>query len=119
MNTRKLVVGFSLVMLPLAACSRDPQAAAREHLEKGEKLLAEQNVSAAIIEYRRAVQEDPRLGKARLRLGDAYAQTGDGANALREYARAAELLPEDSDAQLKAGRFMLLAGQYPDARAVG
>jgi putative PEP-CTERM system TPR-repeat lipoprotein len=119
MNNRKLIFAICVVLVPLAACSKDPQAAAREHLEKGEHLRAQNNVSGAIIEYRRAVQEDPRLGTARLRLGDAYAQTGDSANALREYARAAELLPEDNDAQLKAGRYMLLAGQYADARATG
>ena len=37
-------------------------------------------------------------------------QNGDGPNALREYVRAAELLPDDEDAQLKAAKFMLLAG---------
>ena len=54
---------------------------------------------------------------ARLRLADAYAQNGDGPNALREYVRAAELLPDNEEAQLKAGNFMLMAGQFADARA--
>ena len=34
-------------------------------------------------------------------------QTGDPANALREYVRAAELLPEDKAAQLKAANFIV------------
>src|SRR6185436_2703220 len=72
-----------------------------------------------IIEYRRAIQADPRLGQARLRLGDAYMTNGDGPNALREYVRAAELLPEDQTAQLKAARLMLLASQFTDAKALG
>ena len=58
------------------------------------------------------------LGPARLQLAHAYASTGDGTNALREYARAAELMPEDDAAQIKAGNFMLLAGQYADAQGV-
>ena len=35
---------------------------------------------------------------------------------MREYVRAAELLPEDSAAQLKAGNFMLENGLYQDAQ---
>ena len=86
---------------------------------RAKSIFAEKRVNEAIIEYRRAIQADPRLGQARLKLGDAYVQNGDGANALREYVRAAELLPDDQDAQLKAAKFMLLAGQFPDAKAAG
>jgi len=108
-----------LLLAVLVACKSDPQATARDAFAKGEKHFAEKRVNEAIIEYRRAIQADPRLGQARLKLGDAYSQTGDGPNALREYVRAAELLPDDQDAQLKAAKFMLLAGQYQDAKAVG
>ena len=84
-----------------------------------EKRLKPKKLPEAIIEYRRAVQSDPRLGQARLRLAEAYAETGEPVNALREFARAAELLPEDKDAQIKAGNFMLLAGLYQDAKGLG
>ena len=117
MNSKLPAIG--LLLVSLSACKSDPQATAREHFEKGEKQLADKKVAEAIIEYRRAIQADPRLGQARLRLADAYVQTGDGANALREYVRAAELLPDDSDAQIKAGNFMLAAGRFADAQGVG
>ena len=106
-----LAIGF-------AACSSDPQADALEYLEKGNQQVARKQYPEAIIEYRRAVQADPRLGQARLQLAFAYAASGDGVNALREYVRAADLLPEDRDAQAKAGTFMLLAGQFQDAQAL-
>ena len=60
----------------------------------GNQQLVKQQYPAAIIEYRRAVQADPRMGPARLQLAQTYASTGDGRDALREYARAAELMPE-------------------------
>src|SRR5687767_6982830 len=104
--------------IPLVACKSDPQATAREHLEKGDTQLTRKRYPEAIIEYRRAVQADPRLGRARLQLAFAYASTGDGGNALREYARAAELLPDDDDAQAQAGSFMLMAGRFQDAEAL-
>jgi putative PEP-CTERM system TPR-repeat lipoprotein len=102
----------------LTGCSGDPQAEAREYLERGNRQASAKQFAAAIIEYRRAVQADPRLGEARLQLAHAYASTGDGANALREYVRAADLLPENDDAQRRAGAFMLLAGQFTDAEGL-
>lgn len=121
MRNRKLVsaIGLLVGLSGLSACSSDPQATAREHFERGEQQQAQNKLNEAIIEYRRAIQADPRLGQARLRLGDAYFQNGDGPNALREYVRAAELLPEDHEVQIKAAKLMLAAGQFTDARGIG
>ncbi len=108
----------ALLTVALGACKSDPQATAREHLEKGKQQALQQKYPEAIIEYRRAVQSDPRLGEARLELALAYAKTGDGVNALREYVRAADLLPDRKDAQEKAGAFMLMANQFQDAQGL-
>jgi Flp pilus assembly protein TadD len=112
------VVLVASLAATLAACKSDPKVVAQKALEKGNEHLAQQKVPEAIIEYRRAVQADPRLGEARLKLATAYASTGDGVNALREYVRAADLLPDDHAAQTKAGAFMLFAGQFNDAQAL-
>jgi tetratricopeptide (TPR) repeat protein len=119
MSNLKFVSVICLMVATLSACSSDPQATAREHFERGEQQQAQNKINEAIIEYRRAIQSDPRLGPARLRLADAYVQNGDRGNALREYVRAAELLPDDEDVQLKAGKMMLMAGQFADARGLG
>jgi len=118
--TRRLFIPIfaALLAAPLTACKGDPQQTARRALERGNQHLAQNKMPEAIIEYRRAVQADPRLGVARLKLADAYASSGDGMNALREYVRAADLLPEDKEAQQKAGAFMLLANQFNDAQAL-
>ena len=107
-----------LATAALSACSKDPQAVAKEALDKGNQHAQNNKYPEAIIEYRRAVQSDPRLGEARLKLAYAYASTGDGINALREYVRAADLLPENKEAQQRAGAFMLLAGQFNDAQGL-
>jgi tetratricopeptide (TPR) repeat protein len=119
MNKRTLLPVIALLLTFLAACKSDPQATAREAFEKAEQHFEQKRLPEAIIEYRRAIQADPRMGQARLRLGDAYLQNGEGSNALREYIRAAELLPENDDAQTKAGRLLLVTGQFADARSIG
>jgi putative PEP-CTERM system TPR-repeat lipoprotein len=117
---RRLSVAITAVVLSaaLGACKGDPQAEARQHLDNGNQQAEARRFPEAIIEYRRAVQADPRLGEARLQLAHAYASTGDGVNAMREYVRAADLLPENTDAQQRAGTFMLLAGQFQDAQGL-
>lgn len=113
-------LAITVVMLSaaLGACKGDPQAEARQHLDKGNQQASAKRFAEAIIEYRRAVQADPRLGEARLQLAHAYATTGDGLNAMREYVRAADLLPENVDAQRRAGTFMLLSNQFQDAQGL-
>ena len=61
------------------------------------------------------MRQDPRFGEARFKLAEAYTQEGDWKRAGREYIRAADLLPKDVQAQLKAGRYLLFARQFQDA----
>jgi tetratricopeptide (TPR) repeat protein len=101
----------------MGACSKDPEVAKREYLRSGDRYASEKKFREAIVEYRNAIQQDPRYGEARLKLGDSYVEVGDVANAYREYLRAADLLPDNFEAQLKAGELLLMAEQYEDARA--
>jgi Tfp pilus assembly protein PilF len=114
-RTSLLALSLSLT---IAACTRDPDARKRANVANGDEYLAKQQAAEAIIEYRKAIQIDPKFGEGRLKLATAYASVGDGPNALREYARAADLLPDDSDAQIKAGAFMLMANQFHEAQAL-
>jgi putative PEP-CTERM system TPR-repeat lipoprotein len=97
------------------ACSRgrpDPAA----HIAAGDRYLAEEKFGEAVVEYRNAVGADDRSGEARFKLAEAYARVGDGQNAYREYIRAADLLPDDVQAQVKAGTFLAMSGQFEDAK---
>jgi tetratricopeptide (TPR) repeat protein len=97
------------------ACS-NPEAAKREYFESGNKFAAEGNLSEAILQYRNALQLDPRFGEARWQMGLAYEQQRSPA-ALGEFIRAADLMPERTDVQLKAGTYLLVAGRFEDANA--
>jgi tetratricopeptide (TPR) repeat protein len=85
-------------------------------MESGDRYLAEGQLPEAIIEYRNAVEQDPRAGDVRAKLADTYARAGDGVNAIQEYVRAADLSPDDSAIAMKAGGLLLLAGRYDDAK---
>ena len=97
-----------------AACSR---ATADEHLQRADNFRQQDLLQEAIIEYRSALLIDPQRGDIRLKLADAHLENRNSSGALREYVRAADLLPADKTAQLKAGSLLLMAGAFEDAQA--
>lgn len=106
-----------LQVAAIAACSTDKSARARQHVVAGDKFASEKKLREAVVEYRNAVQLDPLFGDARVKLATTYEKIGDGGNALREYVRAADLLPSDISLQLKVGGYLIGAGKVDDALA--
>jgi putative PEP-CTERM system TPR-repeat lipoprotein len=99
----------------LAACSTDPAIRKQRFLDSGNAYAKAGKVREAIVEYRNAVQIDPRFAEARVKLAAAYAGIGDSRNALSEYVRAADLLPNRADVQVTAGSYLLAAKQMDAA----
>ena len=111
---------FTTILLAaatLAGCSKDPEVAKREFVARGDRYAAEHKLQEAIIEYRNAVQQDPRFAEARLKLADAYLKVGDAGSAFGHLIRAADLLPDDAAVQVRAGNALLFARRFEDAKA--
>jgi tetratricopeptide (TPR) repeat protein len=112
-----LVLSILLASLLVAgACGSRSAASRDEHLTKGDQYLAAAKVNEAIVEYRLAVQADERHGPSRQKLGEALLRANDPIRAFRELVFAADLMPEDVSAQLRAGDVLLVVGQFEDAR---
>ena len=110
----RLILLPTVLLVSVVACAKKP-----DHMKRGEEYASQKKYKEAIVEYRAALKENSRNGAADLALADAYGALGEGGDALREYVRAADLLPQSVDAQLKAGAVLLLAGQFKDAAARG
>ena len=115
-TSMKCFVLSAAVLMTAAACSKDPETAKRAHFARGEQHFAQQKYHEAIIEFRNAIQQDPQFGEARAKLGDAYLQVNNPPLALGEYVRAADLLPNDLNVQLEAGKLLLRGGRFQDAK---
>lgn len=113
----RLVAGACVAALCVtsAGCSRDPHAQMLEYAKSGDAYAAAGKLPEAIIEYRNAVQKEPRAGDVRLKLAALYVRQGDSAKALEEYIRAADALP-DAATQLKAGTLLLSARRFDEAK---
>ena len=103
------------LLVGTAACS-NPDTAKQEYLESGNQFMAEGKVDEAILQYRNAVREDNRFGEARWRLAEALEKSGNLPGAMREWVRAADLLPDNVEVQVKAAGFLLMSQQFEDAR---
>ena len=95
----RLVLGLALFCIGTLACGKDPRA----YISTGDKYAAESKWPEAILEYRNALQTLPQDGDLRLKLGEAYAKSGQGRLAAGEFIRAADLLSDRVDIQVRAG----------------
>ena len=111
--TRLLLAVASGVLL--VACS-DSEQTKREHFANANKFMEAGKPQEAIVEYRNALRADGKFGEARVKLSEAYQAVGNANQAFREAVRAADLLPQDNAAQLRAANFLILAGRFEDAK---
>ena len=106
-------------VVPVAAASLGGCGkSAQQYFDSGNKYFAQGKFNEAAVEYKNAVAEGSRSwADAHFKLAEAYVRLGEPARAFKEYIYAADLLPTNIDAQLKAGTFLLLARRFEDARA--
>jgi putative PEP-CTERM system TPR-repeat lipoprotein len=113
MSSRKTLLWLVVLSVLLAGCSKS----ARQYFESGNKYFADQKYKEARLEYQNAIQKDQKFGEAHFKLADTFVKLNELGGAIREYVYAADLLPDDKDAQLRAGAFLLIAQRFDDAKA--
>ena len=94
---------LALVVLAAGACS-NPERDKQTYFENANRFLEQKKYAEAIVEYRNALRVDGKFGQARFKLGEAYEATGNASAAYAEFVRAADLMPENVDAQLKSAQ---------------
>ncbi len=108
-----VTVCFLLFTSLMAACSTSQEEKKTAHYLKGMEYVNAGEHRFAAVEFRNAVEIDPKFAEARYQLGLAYMKSERPGEALRELERAASLDPSNTDALLKTAEIYLLAGQ-PD-----
>lgn len=92
-----------------AACSTDsPQTL----LASGKQFVAKGDPSAAIIQFKAALQLDPKFAEARVQLGKALLASGDPAGAALELTRALDEKAPAEDVVPALARALVLSGDY-------
>ena len=109
--TRFRLSSLVIVCLIVASCTQDQNAAKRKLLASGNDYFRQKKYVEASIQYSNALKKDPQFGEAEFGLAEAFMAEGDLRRAFGAYIRAADLLPDNVEAQLKAGR-LLVNGEY-------
>ena len=112
----RVVCALMFASAVLSACS-NPETKKLEHLKKGDEYAKEKKDDFAVIEYASAIELDPKFGEARLKLAEAYERMDNLRAAHPEFIRAADALPDNRDAQIKATQILLMNGRFEDAKA--
>jgi tetratricopeptide (TPR) repeat protein len=93
----------------------------QDYLRQGEKILSEGNVNEALDRYREAVRLTRASGEddtdTRVELGDAYAYSGQGLNAYRQYKRAIKQSPRKAEPYFSLGELYQRYGRMDAAVA--
>jgi len=100
-----------LLTLPLilsagisVSCRQSPQ----QYVAKGNNFFSAGKYEDAIINYRKAIQRDPKFGEGYYRLGLAQLKTGKSRDAYAALSTASTLLPERADVKVTLADFLLL-----------
>ncbi|MBM3777541.1 MAG: tetratricopeptide repeat protein [Acidimicrobiia bacterium] len=116
LTARRLLAALGLVLLLAAAGFYLSRTGFDEYVERADWYAAEGRFAEAIIEYRNAIELEPRAGEVRARLADAYVQVSDLPAAVREVVSAANLLSGNAEVQRQAAATLLAARSFDEAR---
>ena len=93
------------------ACQTNPRAAARAYLAHGDRYLAQEHYRRAAIEFRNALQQEPRDTTARYRLAQTENRLGEWHQCYRDLKRVVSERPGFVPARLDLAELYLAARQ--------
>ena len=103
---RSIVFWVVAAALTAGGCSQSPQAKEAKYLDKGKKAFQQKNYAVAVLQFKNAMQAQPRDAEPYFQLGLAYLAGGDYATAASAFQKAIELNPKHAQAQLKLAEMM-------------
>jgi len=109
-----LVVFVALVGL-LQGCHRDPRVQAQKAIKNGNEFMAKSDFPAADVEFRRALQLQPKMPEALYAYGILHTKMRDYPVAYQSLLTAVKYQPEYPEAQVAIADVLLQAGQFDDA----
>ncbi len=108
----KLAALFFLILTSCSSAEEEKQKLYQEALG----LIESGQTNAAILNLRSAIQLDAKFEPARYQLGLLYLENKDPQKAFGEFLRAADLNPENIDANLKVAEFYFMGRKKEESR---
>jgi Flp pilus assembly protein TadD len=110
------LLAFLLALTVLSVgCTRDPNVLKQKYLASGNAYFEKEKYSEAVIQYRNAIQIDPKFLEAHSRLSQCYLKLGSWNEAYRELNITLDLQPENEQAAINMGALLLVGGKTQEA----
>lgn len=117
---RKAIGRMAFLFLGLAvlvSCTLDPEKRKFKYLNSGETYAKQGKYREASLQFRNAIQIDPKFAEGHYQLAMAYLALSDGEDAYKEFQRAVSLNPGNLDGQLQLATLEIAHRQYDQAQA--
>jgi tetratricopeptide (TPR) repeat protein len=119
MRNRYLVsIATALITIFLAVgagCKGNPEKAKKKYLESGQGYADKKQYDAAVIQFKKALQVDPKFAEAHYQLGLTYLRQQKVREGYGELRQAADLDPKNVKARLEMGNVLWAVRQYKEA----
>lgn len=109
------LIVMAVLMAVLAGCTRNPDAAKRKYVESGMKYMDQKKYDSAVIQFKKALQIDPKYAEAHYELGQAELAQQHWAAAFKEFSVAVDQDPNFVKAHLAMGTMWWQARKYTEA----
>lgn len=116
MRRLKYTAIAALLISTLTACGSSLETAA-DYVESGKELVKEGKLQKARLEFKNAIQIDPRTADAFYQLALLDEKAQDWKSMYANLSTTEQLAPNHHDASVKLGQLYLLSGNYDEARA--
>src|SRR5437868_226037 len=104
MRNRYIVYILSAFLIfALAGCKGNPETAKRKYLESGQKYMEKKQYEAASIQFKKALQIDPKFAEAHYQLGTAMLGMQHWQEGFKELTTAVEQDPNNMKARADLG----------------
>lgn len=112
-KNRIILAAFTLVLV--SGCNRNPAIVCQRDIQAGQKYFDQHKYDYASLEFRRALQANPKSADAKYRLGLSYMQLRRWSEAYRAFTQAVTLNPENTNARMQVAELDLAGNQLQDA----
>src|SRR5271165_5884972 len=108
---------LAVLLVGATGCKSNPEKAKKKYLESGLSYVDKKQYDAAVIQFKKALQVDPKYAEAHYQLGLAYLHQGNDkqhvVSGYQELHQATELDPNNLKAKLAMGNLLFGAfGKY-------
>src|SRR5512141_1605465 len=110
-KTRRRFSGLLLLACFLLVACGGPEAKKAKFLKRGKEYYAKGDFVRAGLEFKNAIQIDPKYAEAYYRLGLSQLSRADIRGAYGSLSRATDLDPKLLTAQFQLGKLLLIVGQ--------